>query len=443
MVIFSGDVVVIGWIKGKFIQQSIIILTFLFRLHMIELLNTLQIDFAVLGNHEFDHGTPNLLALLPLANFKTFGSNIRHHGGEQDGLLLQGLTDLTLIPLSNGLHMGLFGVSTIETMSDGFAGVSVTFEDEIAHARRCVATLRAQGADVIVALTHMKVDIDQQLARHVPEIDLILGGHDHEPMTNFVGTTMIHKSGQDALWLGQVEMEIVKEGIKPRDIRYNWEMRLNQGYPPHTKCAEIIKAYADRIQNEWMDQGKLIGLATSWTVLDGTKATCRTRSCNLGNLIADALRIEMGADIGLIPAAIIKGDRLHPEGLVITPLWLEKTLPLQHTVVVLHLSVQSLREKLLCMLAQYPAMCADTPQLSGLHIRYDNLQSTMSIRLSSQPNEELKLDQKLTVATTSKLFSDQPLKIGPIVRNIVAQYLQRQSEIAYKRDEQRWVVGKL
>jgi len=47
-------------------------------------------------------------------------------------------------------------------------------------ARELCALLRSQGAEVVIALTHMRLPNDERLASLVPELDLVLGGHDHD-----------------------------------------------------------------------------------------------------------------------------------------------------------------------------------------------------------------------------------------------------------------------
>ena len=56
----------------------------------------------------------------------------------------------------------------------------VVYEDFVVAGTRLAAQLRAKGADIVVALTHMRQPNDVRLAASVPGIDLILGGHDHE-----------------------------------------------------------------------------------------------------------------------------------------------------------------------------------------------------------------------------------------------------------------------
>ena len=53
------------------------------------------------------------------------------------------------------------------------------------------------GCDIVIALTHMRVPNDIKLAEEAPEIDLILGGHDHVYEKYFVNETLMLKSGAD------------------------------------------------------------------------------------------------------------------------------------------------------------------------------------------------------------------------------------------------------
>jgi len=55
----------------------------------------------------------------------------------------------------------------------------VVYHDFVAVGRRLTKELREEGARIVIAITHMRVHHDRQLAQEVPGIDLILGGHDH------------------------------------------------------------------------------------------------------------------------------------------------------------------------------------------------------------------------------------------------------------------------
>ena len=55
----------------------------------------------------------------------------------------------------------------------------VEYEDYVTAGNRLAAQLKQEGCEVVIALTHMRTPNDIRLAENSPEIDLILGGHDH------------------------------------------------------------------------------------------------------------------------------------------------------------------------------------------------------------------------------------------------------------------------
>lgn len=441
---------------------------------MIDVLNALEIEFVVLGNHEFDFGAPLLSKLLADANFTSFGSNIRQRprvsdsDGDTTGKLFSGLVDFQVLPLANGLKLGLFGVSTTATGKDPFAGDSVVFEDPVAHARRCVAHLQALGANVVIALTHFKVAEDKALASQVPGIHLILGGHDHEIMTLFKSETLIHKSGQDAHWLGRVDLYVRKtEPCYDREsgdveVTFEWQMLCNRGFEPDPVLRALITRYSDRVYKELEAQGKLDLLAISHTMLDGSRASCRTQETNLGNLIADALRHELHADVGVINAGFIKGDRLHDANLEITPHWLDKFLPLKKPCIVVAMSVADLKLALTQMLKKFPSMSSSFPQIAGCKLEFDASSrqiTTFSLSNGSQESDssaaaETDDDSRVVRVATALVpsmdgwaFFDKGTRMDlttsePIlVRDVLSSFLKRQNgEIAYPVNDKRLVI---
>jgi 5'-nucleotidase len=417
---------------------------------MIEVLNALGIEFVVLGNHEFDFGAPLLKNLLTDAQFTTFGSNVRDTVTRD---LFPGLVDYQVLPLPNGLRLGIFGVCTTVTGKDPFAGTEVVFENEVMHARRCVEVLKDLGVDVIVALTHLKVAEDQALVAHVAGIDLVLGGHDHEPMSLFVNNTMIHKSGQDALWMGHVELTITKteetyDRSSSVDVGFQWQMLCNRGHEPEPACQEILLKYAAHLEQELRSQGKLEPLATSRTLLDGSRLTCRTRESNFGNLITDALREELQVDIAILNAGFIKGDDMLDADSAITMHWLEKVLPLRKPSVVIEMSEENVRSALTQMLRKYPNLSSSFPQISGFHAVFDFTERKLvSFSLDGEPREKEKTTpQRMLRVATAMVPSMDGWEVfaagafsptGPLVRDLVASFVTKKKEIMYPSCENR------
>ncbi|KAF1325080.1 Calcineurin-like phosphoesterase, partial [Globisporangium splendens] len=419
--------------------------------HMIELLNYLGVEYVVLGNHEFDFGETTLLELLPHAEFTTFGSNIRLRS---TGNLLGQVTDSVIIPLANGLRLGMFGVCTVTTATDSFPSKDVLFHSEVDHAARCVGELKAQGADVIVALTHVRLPVDKLLAKQVRGIDLILGGHDHEPMTMFHGSTLIHKSGQDALWLGEIHMDVTRSDNRKNksSVAFSWTMHSNRGYEPDAACVSILSPYAALVAQEETRDGQRLVLGTSTTLLDGTRMTCRTQEGNLGNFVTDAIREAFdAADIAIINGGYIKGEKLHSAGLKITRKWISTILEIPNASMLIRMRANDFRVAMLNMLSRYPDVNASFPQISGIYAVYDTSQKKRSLRLFRDPKhvDEIADNDELNVATSDfavnellgfDRFERVLVAKGPLIPDIVADFVQRKQQIAYPLRENRIAI---
>lgn len=82
-----------------------------------------------------------------------------------------------------------------------------------------IKELKAQGAQVIVALTHNRLPNDRLLAEKVPEIDLILGGHDHTYESFQLNGVTSVKSGTDWQALSFVQITL-RPGDKRPTVKY-------------------------------------------------------------------------------------------------------------------------------------------------------------------------------------------------------------------------------
>ena len=110
-----------------------------------------------------------------------------------------------------GLRVGFVGVLTRDTARLCPHADGVTFTDEATALRDGAAALRRAGADLVVAMTHQDLEADIRMARSVPGIDLVLGGHDHEPteMQNAPGVPVL-KSASDARWLAVAVLRVAR-----------------------------------------------------------------------------------------------------------------------------------------------------------------------------------------------------------------------------------------
>src|SRR5690606_38854355 len=125
----------------------------------------------------------------------------------------------------------------------------------------------------------------------VPEIDLILGDHDHEPMTAVVDGTLIWKTGSDFRTLGELDVYLGNSFsplVVPRFLQVGADV------PDEPALAAVVADYAAALDEEL---GAVIGETT--VPLDATRATVRGTESNFGNLIADAMREYAGTDVAI------------------------------------------------------------------------------------------------------------------------------------------------
>jgi 5'-nucleotidase len=189
--VLAGDFIspsVVGTLRqdGKRIQGK----------HMIEVLNAAGLDYATFGNHEFDYDDPAPTVLqerLDESDFAWVIGNIRQRvGSETRPLMRRGVPLPTTVLLESGrIKIGLLAVC-IPVNKD-----YLEITDPLETARRDYAALKDK-ADAVVALTHIDKADDRRLAQQVPDLGLIMGGHDHDNMIERVGKVVVAKADANA-----------------------------------------------------------------------------------------------------------------------------------------------------------------------------------------------------------------------------------------------------
>ena len=124
-----------------------------------------------------------------------------------------------IVRLPNGLRAGIFGLTvpmvTREMAARHFS--SYLFTDPVETARDLVPLL-ARNADLVVGVLHLGLGRDCEIAREVPGIDLLVGGHTHDllPEPVVVGRTVVLQAGSYARYLGRVEVSVEAAGVSVR-----------------------------------------------------------------------------------------------------------------------------------------------------------------------------------------------------------------------------------
>jgi 5'-nucleotidase / UDP-sugar diphosphatase len=284
-------------------------------------------DAITIGNHEFDCG-PNALAKAVAAANRAgrlppiLAANT-HFDGDDAGLsgfkelARAGLIRSHMLLERGGIRFGLFGIMGTDSIQFTINPGAVTFSDPTEAARKIARQLRAEGADVVICLSHSGVrepengpitegeDID--LARAVPEIDVIVGGHTHTflRMPIIADGTPIVQAGCYGAGLGELAIEM--EGSERRVAFYKLHAIDDTiaGDPRLAEAMEVFKAETTRIvfaPRGFAIDEPLAVIDHDWSNTFFDLAA----SMPLGNLTADAIRHATKADVALNAAGMVR-----------------------------------------------------------------------------------------------------------------------------------------
>jgi len=398
---------------------------------MIDGLNALGVDAATLGNHEFDFGPAVLQERLAESRFPWMGTNVF-----QADFSRVPRVHFTLMRRIRGIDVGYFGLLTRDTLISSSPGPNIRVMDELGTARGIVPVLQRNGARIIVGVTHINMHEDQQILREVPGIHFIAGGHEHDPLRSMVGQALVAKAGSDARWLGVVRMRVAPEG---RVMSIADELiPINQSTPSDGAMAALVKRYADRLSRE-LDV--VIGRTT--VPLDARNATVRAVEAPLGNLITDAMRRAVDADVAITNGGGIRTNALFPAGDV-RRRDVVGWLPFGNIIVKVRLSGAAIRAALENGVSQVETQGGRFPQVSGLTYTFSPTRPAGSrittVTIGGRPLDPVALytlatnDFMLNGGDGYTMFKEGEVIIGPaggpIMATAVAAAIQQAQTVA-------------
>lgn len=330
--------------------------------HMVELLNRLPLDLFVMGNHEFDFGPENAAEQLGKASFPIVNSNVRTAAGE----LFPGTASQKMIEIG-GIRLGFFGLTTPDTVEISTTGDTV-FEPVLPTARAMVESLRGQGADLVAAVVHTGWREDWELYEQ-SGADLILTGHDHDLRVAYNGKVAMVESGSQADYVTAIELTIerVKDGDREELVwRPAFRAIDTALVEPSAEGRAITKVYEDRLSAE-LD----IEIGTTATPLDSRRPTVRGEEAAIGNLIADAIRASVDADLAITNGGGIRGNKEYPAGTRLTRRDIQTELPFGNRTVKLELTGAVVRQALEHGFSMVEEGAGRFPQVSGMAVVWD------------------------------------------------------------------------
>ena len=407
---------------------------------MIELTNAIGLDVAVVGNHEFDFGPQVFRDRMAESRYPWLASNVTG----PDGKLVPG-TQATVTRKVGEITVGFFGIVTPETTHLASPGPEIKFAPVLASATAAVKQLKEQGADVIVAMTHLNLAEDRELAAKVKGIDVILGGHDHDPMNIYENGVFIFKVGHDAQYLGVAEFDVEKKatdrGPRVTVQATTWKVVTTAGVAPDAQIAALVKKHEDKL-----DQDLKVAVGKTEVELDSRRGTVRQKEAAIGNLFADAIRAVTKADLAITNGGGIRGDRTYDPGTTLTRKDIFTELPFGNIVVLIELSGAEIRQALEEGVSQYEDKAGRFPHVAGMTFAFDPKKPkgsrVLEVTVGGKP---LDAAAKYRVATNDYMYEggDGYASLtkgkaiidksgGPLMASVVMDYVQARGSVAPK-----------
>jgi 2',3'-cyclic-nucleotide 2'-phosphodiesterase (5'-nucleotidase family) len=213
---------------------------------------------------------------------------------QRDGQVVPGAQARALLEI-DGIRVGLVGLTPTEWRDLYTEALGVELPHELPLVREHTDVLWAEGADVVILLSHLGVERDRDLAAELSgELTLIVGSHSHTLLEagERVGSVMIVQVGQFGTHLGRVELELSEGPARVVSARA-------EPVPPETRAHPGVVAELERIDVElaaW--------LAEPVGELTGPLELAFDRECSAVTFVADVVRERMKAEIGVVMAGV-------------------------------------------------------------------------------------------------------------------------------------------
>ena len=406
---------------------------------VVEIMNYLKFDAMAVGNHEFDWGQEVLQKLSSISNFPYLSANIV----DKDGKYLPYLKPYVIIE-RKGIKIAIIGLTTPETayITKPDYVKDLKFLDPVEILPNIIDDVRNKGANLVVVLSHLGFDADKELAEKVSGIDVIVGGHSHTVVTNpvVVRGVIITQAGYNGIYLGVLEIKIQPETNIILGYTRENELKTVFAGPENKfdeKVAQIVDKYNSQLKEEF---AKVVGE----TLVDLVRNY--NEESNVGNVICDAMREAVSADIAFQNSGGIRTDIQKGP---ITMELVYTLLPFDNVLVTMDLT----GKQILQLLEQSATLQKGILQQSGLKVKYDMTkpvgQRVVEVFVGDKP---LELDKVYKVVTNDFLAAGgdnfvtfkegKNLVYGDMLRDVFIEYLKKHSPISPKVEGRSIIIIK-
>ena len=264
--------------------------------------------FVVAGNHEFDRrGPEQLVSAVKASRFDWLGDNYVFKTGDA---AVDGALKSTFTFQAGDKTIGVFSLTLNAKDGGNKRDYLENNGDYMGVARKTIATLEAQGVDLIIGITHLHIWKDVELAglkAEHPKLAFIVGGHEHEPEHSPGSATsaVVMKGASNARVVWAIDVDFDNAGratIRERQVELDENIALDPEY-------EVLASkWRGRLLDKYPFLEARIGTAA--VLLDGREVTVRNEESNWANFIVDQMRLAFGetADLAFINGGTLRLD---------------------------------------------------------------------------------------------------------------------------------------
>lgn len=421
-------------LAGDFLSPSVASTVFKGE-QMIAALNAAGLDLATLGNHEFDFDDDVLIERMREAKWQWVVSNVIDTKTNKP----IGGASPYVVKTFGGLKVGFLGLCLNTSEIAGAKLTHTKILDPIAAAGTYLPMLKREGAQVVVAVTHLAFETDRRLVETYPQIDLVIGGHEHFPITATENRALISKAGSDAKYVARIDVNRQARGTVERFYEL---LPITSAIPDEPRTAAVVASYETKLSAE-LD----VVVGRSSVPLDAVSVRMRAAETNIGDLVADAIRADTKADVAIMNSGSIRGDRIYPAG----PLRrrdLIAMLPFGNVSCTLAVPGRIVLEALNHGVSSFPASAGSFPQVSGVTFTIDRdapaSRRVVDVRVAGQA---LDLAKTYTLAIPDfilkggdgyAMFAGEKVVVspesGPLMVDELEKYVASKREIAPEID---------
>ncbi|MFK8060829.1 MAG: bifunctional UDP-sugar hydrolase/5'-nucleotidase, partial [Polaribacter sp.] len=327
---------------------------------MVEVMNAMNFDLVAFGNHEFDVSQKDLQKRLNESTFPWISANVKLKTKE---------AAIPFYKEKNGVKEDV-AETFIKEIADkddtkikiGFISVCipsnpkeyVAYGNMFVKARASYAAIK-DSVDIVFGLTHVKIANDKRIAKLIPNLPLIMGGHEHTNMNHKVGNVSITKADANAK-TGYIHRISYDKKTKKTIVKSELK-EINSSIKSDEKVQKVVDKWQTILETQIKQviQNPDEVIYNAKIPLDGRDTPIRSQQTNLGQVITKAMAFAYDTKVD---AAIVNGGSIRIDDQLsgnITPVDIFRVLPYGGAI----LKVK-IKGRLLQRVLQYGKLAAGT-----------------------------------------------------------------------------------